>query len=130
MVRLDVLGILLTVFLLGPANWRWSLLAMAIAKGATLLLLVFGQAPVIAYTMGGMFNQLELDGQLVKAILLIFAGPVACYSFVRFQTSRPFGDKNLFAQLLPWSELENPLRVTVVKYALFSALFNIVSYFV
>ncbi|HBS92686.1 MAG TPA: hypothetical protein DEA85_01600, partial [Firmicutes bacterium] len=83
-LRLDILGILLSLFFLGPRNWRWSLAAAGVALAATLLFLVVWRADLTAYTMGGLFTQVELGGSRFSALLAGLPGPFACYAVAKF----------------------------------------------
>lgn len=124
MVRLDILGILLTLFLMGPKYWRWSLGAVGISMAATLLLLIILKSDLIAYTMGGLFTQVELKDSPLWALLFGFFGPLASYTVAKFIAWRPMGEAGWSKQLLPWSELENTGAGTLAKYALLAALFS------
>lgn len=126
MVRLDIAGVVFTLFLLGPRNWRWSLAAIGVGKLATLLILVLWRVPLAAYTMGGMFTQVDLEGGGVFSTLVItLTGPFCCYTVARLATSSPLGDEGWWNQLLPWSELSHPMAATFAKYALLSGLFGV-----
>lgn len=123
MLRLDVIGILLSLFFLGPKNWRWSLAAAGVAWASTLLLLLVWKTDLVAYTMGGLFTHIELaEGSLVT-LLAALAGPFVCYAVARLTVRRPMGEAGWWNQILPWSELENPMAGTFAKYALLAALF-------
>lgn len=126
MLRLDILGLLLTLFFLGPKHWRWSLAAAGVALVATLLFLIVWQTDLIAYTMGGLFSQLELNNNSFTGLLAGLVGPFACYAVAKFIAWRPMGKTGWLKQLLPWSELENPRAGTFAKYAILSVLFALV----
>ncbi len=126
MLRLDILGILLSLFFLGPRNWRWSLAAAGVALAATLLFLVVWRADLTAYTMGGLFTQVELGGSRFSALLAGLPGPFACYAVAKFMAGRPMGQAGWLRQILPWNELENPAAGTFAKYALLSAVFCLI----
>lgn len=123
MVQLDILGVLLTVFCLGPKNWRWGLIATGISLAATLLTLIVLKAGLVAYTMGGLFTQVELADSPFWALLFALSGPFACYATAKIMVWRPMGQSGWLKQLLPWSELENVGAGTLAKYALFTAVF-------
>lgn len=123
MLRLDVFGILLTLFFLGPRHWRWSLAAAGVAWVSTLLFLLVWKADLVAYTMGGLFTQVELKGGSLGTLLASLPGSFVCYAAARLKTQRPMGDAGWLKQILPWSEIENPMAGTFAKYALLSALF-------
>lgn len=129
MVRLDIVGILFSLFLLGPRNWRWSLAAMAVGKLATLITLVLWRLPLAAFTMGGLFTQIELEANFISALVVTGAGPFFCYTVARLAASRPLGDREWWKQLLPWSELAHPMAATFVKYAMLSGLFGVYKLF-
>lgn len=124
MVQLDILGIFLTLFILGPKYWRWSLGAVGISMVATLLLLIIFRADLIVYTMGGLFTQVELRDSPFWALLLGLAGPFASYTVAKIIAWRPMGETGWSKQLLPWSELENIGAGTLAKYALLAAVFS------
>ena len=126
MLRLDILGILLSLFFLGPRNWRWSLAAAGVALVATFLTLLVWPADLTAYTMGGLFTQVELGGGPIGSLLAGLAGPFACFAAAKFIVRKPMGKAGWLRQILPWSELENPAAGTFAKYALFSAMFCLV----
>lgn len=129
MLRLDILGLLLSLFFLGPRYWRWSLAAAGVALAATLLALVVWKADLVAYTMGGLFTQVELGGSRFYALLAGLPGPFACYAAAKLMAGRPMGQAGWLRQILPWSELENPAAGTFAKYALLSALFALIKSF-
>ena len=125
MLKLDLAGVLFSLFVLGPRQWRWTLAAVAVAKLATLLTLIVWRVELTAYTMGGLFTQVELNGGPLSALLIGLAGPFACYAVAKLKARRPMGERGWFKQLLPWSELENPMAGTFAKYALLAALFSV-----
>lgn len=129
MLRLDILGLMLSVFILGPKYWRWSLAAAGVGLTATLLTLVVWRVNLTAYTMGGVFTQVELEGGRLGALLVGSAGSFASYAVARFICSKPMGESGWIKQILPWSELENPVAGTFAKYALLTAVFNIIKTF-
>lgn len=124
MLNLDFLGILLSIFLLGPRQWRWSLAAVGVSLLATVLTIIVLRVDLAAYTMGGIFTQVELGKGRLVTLLLSQAGPFACYSVARLKTRRPMGEKGWLRQLLPWSVLENPMEGAFAKYALLTAVFS------
>jgi|SRR5690554_3329357 len=123
MLRLDILGILISLFLLGPRNWRWSLAAAAVTMVATCAALLVWRVELVAYTMGGIFTQVDLTGGRLGALLLGYSGPFACYAVARLSCHRPMGEIGWLRQLLPWSKLENPMAGTFAKFALLTAIF-------
>lgn len=125
MLRLDILGILLTLFFLGPKHWRWSLAAAGVAFTATVFLLVVWQAELVAYTNGGLFSQMELAEGKFSSLLAALPGSFSCYTVAKLIAWRPMGQAGWLKQLLPWSPLENPAAGTFAKYALLSALFSL-----
>ena len=125
MLRLDILGILVTLFLLGPRNWRWSLGAVAVAKLTTVLMMVVWQVDLTVYTMGGLFTQMELAGGRLTTLILGLVGPFACYAVARMTVRYPMGEAGWLRQSLPWSTLEHPMAATFAKYAMLSAAFSI-----
>ncbi|GEM_PF-1274834 len=129
LLRLDIFGLLLSLFLLGPRQWRWSLAAAGVALAATILTFLVLRVEVTAYTMGGVFTQVELGGGRLGNLALGLAGPFACYAVARLKAGRPMGEAGWLRQLLPWSRLENPLAGTFAKYALLAAVFNIIQAF-
>lgn len=124
-MRIDFLGILLSVFLLGPRQWRWSLAAAGVSLLATVLTIVVLRIDLAAYTMGGVFTQVDLGSGSLSTLLLGQAGPFACYSVARLKKRHPMGEKGWLKQILPWSALENPLEGTFAKYALLTAVFSV-----
>jgi len=129
LLKLDFLGILFSLFLLGPRHWRWSLAAVAVAITATVLILIIWRVELTAYTMGGLFTQVELTGGRLSTLLLGLSGPFACYTVARFMDRRPMGESGWLKQILPWSELENPIAGTFAKYALLTAIFSVIKAF-
>lgn len=123
MLRLDVIAILLSLFFLGPKNWRWSLAAAGVAWVSTLLLLLVWKAELVAYTMGGLFTHVELEAASLGTLLAALAGPFVCYAVARLTARKPMGEAGWWKQILPWSEMENPMAGTFAKYALLAALF-------
>ena len=69
MLRLDILGLLLSLFFLGPRHWRWSLAAAGVAFASTVILLLVWQAELVAYTNGGLFSQMELAEGKISSLL-------------------------------------------------------------
>ncbi|MGI6364732.1 MAG: hypothetical protein ACOX2G_03150 [Bacillota bacterium] len=126
MLRLDFLGILLSLFLLGPRQWRWSLAAAGVSLLATLLTIIVLRVDLAVYTMGGVFTQVDLGNGRLVTLLIGLAGPFACYSIARLKKRRPMGEKGWLRQILPWSPLENPMEGTFAKYALLTAVFSII----
>jgi len=129
MLQLDLLGILLSLFLLGPRHWRWSLAAVGAALTATVLTIILLRVDLTAYTMGGLFTQVELEGGRLATLLVGMAGPFACYSVAKLITLRPMGEAGWLKQILPWSNLEKPMAGTFAKYALLSAIFSLIKAF-
>lgn len=125
MLRLDFLGLLISLFLLGPKHWRWSLAAAGVALTATVLTLIVWRADLTAYTMGGIFTQVDLAGGRWPGLILGLAGPFACYTVARFAAKRPMGQTGWLRQILPWSELENPMAGTFAKFAVLAGVFSI-----
>lgn len=82
-----------------------------------------------AYTMGGLFAQVDLDGGRLTRLIIGSTGPFACYAVARLCSRRPMGEHGWLKQILPWSELENPMAGTFAKYALLAAIFNILKIF-
>ncbi len=126
MLRLDFFGLLLTLFFLGPKHWRWGLAAAGVALVTTVLFLVVWKADLVAYTMGGLFTQVELASRSLGTLLAALVGPFAVYAVAKIMAWRPMGQVGWLRQILPWSELENPAAGTFAKYALLSALFALV----
>ena len=61
LLRLDIFGLLLSLFLLGPRQWRWSLAAAGVALAATILTFLVLRGGSDLYH-GGVFTQVELGG--------------------------------------------------------------------
>ena len=129
MLRLDFLGILVSVFLLGPKNWRWSLWAAAVAKITTVLILVLWRVDLAAYTMGGLFTEVDMVGGRLPTFVLGLMGPFVCYGVARMTVRHPMGKAGWLKQILPWSELDHPMAATFAKYAMLAAIFNIITAF-
>ena len=128
MLRLDILGILISVFLLGPRNWRWTLAAAGIAKLTTILMLMVWRVELTAYTMGGLFTQVDTAGRFTS-IIIALSGPFACYAVARLAVVQPMGSSGWLKQLLPWSELEHPMAATFAKFGLLAGVFSLVKVF-
>lgn len=126
MLRLDFLGVLLSLFLLGPRQWRWSLLAAGVALVSTVLTIIVLRVDLAAYTMGGVFTQVDLGGSRRVTLLIGLAGPFTCYAVARLMKRRPMGEGGWLKQILPWSVLENPVEGTFAKYALLTAVFSLI----
>lgn len=124
MLRIDFLGILVSLFLLGPRQWRWSLAAAGVSLLATVLTIIVLRVELAAYTMGGIFTQVDLDKGPLVTLLLSQVGPFVCYSVARLKKRCPMGEQGWLRQILPWSTLENPMEGAFAKYALLTAVFS------
>jgi len=96
---------------------------------STLLVLIVWRVDLAAYTMGGLFTQVDAQGGRLTRLAVGLTGPFVCYAAARLKARRPMGDRGWLKQMLPWSELEHPMAGTFAKYAFLAAVFNILRTF-
>lgn len=124
MIRLDLLGILLTLFLLGPRYWRHSLVAVGLGALATLVVLLFWQVPLAAFTIGGIFSQVEPHRAWFRGLVAALAGPFVCYSVARMRSRDPLATSyGGWDWLMPWNEPREPLAAALAKYGVLAAIY-------
>lgn len=124
MVSIDLIGLAVTLGIIGLRYPLYALAAAAIHEFGRLAMTVFLSGQVEAVVAAGAFSTTTVsDTDLITAALIAFGGPLA--NFIIGATSGGLLSERTEHVIDPRSTLRNPFAVVNFRLALFSCLFNI-----
>lgn len=124
MLTLDVIGLIISVFLIGLRYAHYACIALVIGELGSIMMSLFVNVQVNTVVAAGIFSRMNVQG--VNAGLPLFAiyfgGPLVNY-FVGMAFSGP--EKGHLARILnPFAKVRHPFAVTNIRLAALSILYS------
>lgn len=124
MLALDIIGLVITILLVGPRYAHYVLIAAGIGELGRIMALLYVNARLDAVVAGGIFSGIDMQGVNAKLPILFvyFSGPL-----VNYFVGMAFGglEKEKFVSLYnPFAVVRQPFAITNIRLAILSAVYN------
>lgn len=124
MLTLDVIGLIISVFLVGLRYAHYACIAVVIGELGSIMMSLFVNARVDTVVAAGVFSRMNVQGVNAGLPLFIiyFGGPL-----VNYFVGMAFGGlaKGQFAKIVnPFAKVRHPFAVTNLRLATLSMLYN------
>lgn len=131
MLQLDLIGLVLTIFVLGPQNILYTVLAILVHELGKIIALTFLTPQVETVVTGGILNTtiFKTAEPVLVSLVVTLAGPFFClfmglmFLGVNFKS---FSPKQLGKLFNPFIRLERPWAAINLRLAFLSALISII----
>lgn len=124
MLALDIIGLIMTILLVGLRYTHYVLGAVLIGEAGRIFASLYVNAQLDTLVAGGIFSRVDIQGVNAKlSLLFIYFGG----SLVNYFVGMAFGglEKEKFAYLLnPFASVRHPFAVMNIRLAILSAAYN------
>ncbi|QJW48103.1 hypothetical protein HA075_21695 [bacterium BFN5] len=124
MVYIDLIGLVITILVIGIRYPHYGVAAVLIHEFGRVAMTVFLHGQVESVVTAGVFSTAVVsNSNFIMLALIGFAGPLT--NFIICSTSGGIAFERTISLLDPRACLRNPFAVVNLRLALFSCLFNI-----
>jgi len=123
MVAIDIIGLILTVLLMGPRYAHYILAAVVIGEVGRILMTLYVNAQLDALVAGGIMNGITFHGATGISLLLIYFGGVIFNYFIGMACGGIEREK-LTHVLNPFAVVKQPFAVVNIRLAILSGIYN------
>lgn len=130
MLQIDIIGLIITIFFLGPQNILYIVLAIIVHELGRILSLLLLMPQLELMVTGGVLNIMifKVPEPFIFSLLTILAGPFFCFLMgliCKGMNFRNFGFRQLNNLLNPFIKLKKPWAIINLRLALFSAIISL-----
>ncbi|HWR54949.1 MAG TPA: hypothetical protein VN462_00455 [Negativicutes bacterium] len=129
MLTLDVIGLIISVFLIGLRYAHYACIAVVIGALGSIMMSLFVNAQVDTVVAAGVFSRMNIQGVNagLPLFMIYFGGPLVNY-FIGMACGGP--EKGKLARIVnPFAKVRYPFAVTNIRLAILSMLYNGWQYF-
>lgn len=124
MLALDIIGLMITILLVGPRYVHYVLIAASMGEFGRIIVSLYVNAQLDAVVAGGIFSAMDIHGVNGKLpiLLIYFAGSLVNY-FVGMACGGLEKEK-LACLFNPFAVVQNPFSIMNIRLAVLSAAYN------